>query len=428
MIIADMNQELIDFIHTSPTPFHAVKTIKTLLLGEGFIGLDEKKAWALSPGQRYFVTRNDSSIIAFNYGDQPLVGSGIRMLGAHTDSPCLRVKPNADILRHGFLQVGVEVYGGALLNPWYDRALSLAGKVSIINQAGELQHILIDFKRAVGTIPSLAIHLDRNANTSRTINPQTDIPVIMQVASAGRESSFKSILLAQINSEYPTLAVNDILDYEMSFYDAQKGEVHGLHQDFLSSARLDNLLSCFVGLQALVCADRKQHGLFVFNDHEEVGSESAVGAAGPMLTNFLQRLLPHQEEFIRMIQHSIMLSVDNAHALHPNYAYKYDEKHGPMLNAGPVIKINAKQRYASNTETQSIFRALCQKNNIPVQSFVVRSDMACGSTIGPITATELGVRTLDIGVPTWGMHSIRETAGTADTRYLFDIVRAYFSD
>ena len=416
--------QLRNFIAASPTPFHAVETIQTDLLAAGFEALDETQPWSLTAGKGYFVTRNGSSVIAFNYGEKPLVESGIRMIGAHTDSPCLKVKPNADLIKHGYYQLGVEVYGGVLLNPWFDRGLSLAGKVSV--RVGEsIEHLLLDFNRAIGSVPSLAIHLDRSANTSRTVNPQTDIPVVLQLADSGKTLSFKDLLKNELLQQYSDMSINEVLDYEMSFYDVQQGELYGLENEFFAAARLDNLLSCFAGLEALKSSPKTQSSLFVFNDHEEVGSESAAGAAGTMLNDFLERLLPHGEDRIRAIQQSIMLSVDNAHALHPNYPAKHDDQHGPLINAGPVIKINAKQRYASNTETQSFFRLLCEKNNIPVQAFVVRNDMACGSTIGPITATNLGVPTVDIGVPTWGMHSIRETAGVKDLAYLVEALQAF---
>ncbi|MCY4043880.1 MAG: M18 family aminopeptidase [Cellvibrionales bacterium] len=420
-----LNQGLLDFIESSPTPFHAVEQIKSRLVAQGFTELKETEAWTIQRQQGYFVTRNDSSIIAFRLGQGDLASEGMHFLGAHTDSPCLKVKPNADIVRFGYHQVGVEVYGGVLLNPWFDRALSLAGKVSVLTMDDQVEHCLIDFKHPIGMIPSLAIHLDREANQKRTVNPQTDMPVILGLSE--NLSSFNDVVMAQISKEHPHLKAKRLLDHELSFYDAQKGEVHGINNDFLSAARLDNLLSCYIGLEALLASFGSQHSLFVFNDHEEVGSESAVGAAGPMLTDCLKRLVPDHESFVRLIQHSFMMSADNAHALHPNYPAKHDDKHGPMLGQGPVLKINAKQRYASNTETQSYFRALCERLGVPVQSFVVRADMACGSTIGPITATELGVKTLDIGVPTWAMHSIRETAGTKDCEWAFKALVGFFN-
>lgn len=417
-------QGLIDFIASSPTPFHATATIAKQLEQAGFIALNESEAWDLQVGQGYYVTRNNSSIIAFYYGDKNITESGIRMVGAHTDSPCLKVKPNADLYRQGYWQVGVEIYGGVLLAPWFDRDLSLAGRVSAVQKNGEIVHLLIDFEKAIGMVPSLAIHLDRDANENRSINKQKDLPVLLAV-DADKQQSFKTLLLEQAKQQHPELDIEQVLDYEMSFYDIQAGSVYGVQDDFVAASRLDNLLSCYIGLQALLKADGSQNRLLVCNDHEEVGSQSAAGAAGPFLESFLQRILPDSSDYHRAINASMMISADNAHAIHPNFSDKHDAEHGPLINQGPVIKINANQRYASNSETQAIFRHLCEQNNIPVQSFVVRSDMACGSTIGPITAGQLGVRTLDIGVPTFAMHSIRETAGTDDLQYLFDSLRLY---
>jgi aspartyl aminopeptidase len=420
-----LNQALIDFIHQSGSSFHAVKSMKARLDAAGFTPLKESSSWQLKPGNGYYLTRNDSSIIAFRYGTENLAEKGIRMVGAHTDSPTLKVKPNPDIYQKDFWQLGVEVYGGVLLNPWFDRELSLAGRASVLDSKKNMHHCLVDFKRAVGMIPSLAIHLDREANNSRSINAQTDLPVVMSI-DAEKTASFKALLLEQVQQQYPELDRVSVVDYEMNFYDQQKGGLYGVNNDFLSSARLDNLLSCFVGLEALLNSDSTQSCLLVCNDHEEVGSNSAVGADGPMLQSFLQRLMPEVEDYNRMISQSMMISSDNAHGIHPNFAARHDGLHGPLLNAGPVIKINANQRYASNSETQAIYRNLCLQNNIPVQSFVVRSDMACGSTIGPITASQIGVKTVDIGVPTFAMHSIRETAGSKDCEYLLESLKAFY--
>ncbi len=423
------NQDLMRFIDASPTPFHATLQMHERLLAAGFIALDESQPWALETGKKYVLTRNDSSILAFQYGHEPLMQSGIRMVGAHTDSPCLRVKPNADIYQQGYWQLGVEVYGGVLLNPWFDRDLSLAGKVSVLDEAQQLHHVLVDFKKAVGMVPSLAIHLDREANKNRSINPQTDLPVLISMASSSQsqQPTLKTLLLEHIHQQSPELRVSKVLDYELSFYDVQPSSMYGVDGDFIAASRLDNLLSCYTALQSLLAADQQQSCLLICNDHEEVGSASAAGAQGPMLANFLQRLMPNQENYLRTITQSMMISADNAHAVHPNFANKHDSLHGPVINAGPVIKINANQRYASNTETQAIFRALCEAHGIPIQAFVVRSDMACGSTIGPITATEIGVKTLDIGAPTFAMHSIRETAGSDDAYWLYQALQAFYA-
>ncbi|MCG6938825.1 MAG: M18 family aminopeptidase [Gammaproteobacteria bacterium] len=428
---------LLDFINNSPTPFHAVKNMSQILELAGFQRLLETEQWSLQnrqQGERFYVTRNDSSIIAFQLNTSP-VDSGIRMLGAHTDSPCLKVKPNPEIINHHYLQLGVEVYGGALLNPWFDRDLSLAGRVSFLNDDGAIDYQLINLEKAIAIIPSLAIHLDREANAAHPIDAQKHLPpVLMKLPEneAETKADFREMLLKIVNANAEQDDISQpravkILDYELSFYDVQPPAVIGLHDDFIAGARLDNLLSCYTGLAAMLDNESRQNTLLVCNDHEEVGSISAAGAQGTLLKSVLERMCERDEDVSRMIANSVMISADNAHGVHPNYADKHDANHGPVLNMGPVIKVNANQRYASNSETAALFRYLCELADVPVQSFVVRSDMACGSTIGPITASALGVKTVDVGVPTFAMHSIRELAGRWDTYYLYRVFKQYYN-
>jgi len=424
----EFNRQLLHFLQASPTPFHAAATMASQLSAAGFEELQDVDAWNLQAGKRYFVKRNDSSIIAFVYGKKDLLSTGIRMFGAHTDSPCLKVKPQPELNRKGYMQLGVEVYGGALLAPWFDRDLSLAGRVTYKTFDNKVASALIDFEQAVATIPSLAIHLDREVNNNRSINAQKDIvPVVLQLApEQSLTPHFKSILLAQLQQQYPQALAAGILDYEISLYDTQPPSLIGLQQDFIASARLDNLLSCFVGLQAILNADSDLSSLLVCTDHEEVGSTSCCGAKGPMLQQFLERLIPDSETRFRTIENSLMISADNAHGVHPNFMDRHDENHGPLLNRGPVVKVNANQRYATTSETGGFFMWLCEQNQVPVQVFVARTDMGCGSTIGPIVASEVGVKTIDVGVPTFAMHSIRELAGIADAHYLYQLATAFY--
>lgn len=426
--MVDFNTGLLDFLHASPTPFHATKNIATRLLAAGFIPLYEGDVWQLEPGKRYLITRNDSSIIAFVYGKSPLLETGIRMLGAHTDSPCLKVKPRAELNRRGYFQLGVEVYGGALLAPWYDRDLSMAGRVTYRDQSDQIASMLVNFERPVAVVPSLAIHLDREANNARSINAQKDIvPLLLQLPAEDTAlPDFRGLLHAELLRQQPQLTIKQVLDYEISLYDTQPPAMIGLEQDFIASARLDNLLSCFIGLQALLEADDQVSSLLICTDHEEVGSASCCGAKGPMLQHFLERLLPEGETRVRVIERSMMISADNAHGIHPNFMDKHDENHGPLLNRGPVIKVNANQRYATTSETSAFFRLLCEAADVPVQAFVARTDMGCGSTIGPIVASEVGVKTIDVGSPTFAMHSIRELAGARDGWYLYKAVVEFF--
>ncbi|WP_455205211.1 M18 family aminopeptidase [Kaarinaea lacus] len=418
---------LLEFLQQSPTPFHAVDNIHEILKTAGFVHLYESEEWDILPGGSYYVIRNDSSLIAFTIGAKPIAENGVRIVGTHTDSPCLKVKPQPEIVKNSYLQLGVEVYGGALLNPWFDRDLSMAGRVSYLSNDGQIKHALIDFNHPIAVIPSLAIHLDKEVNENRSINKQEHLPpVLMNLESDEEEVDFREILAAHMKNQFEESDVVEVLDYELSLYDTQPPALVGMNKDFIASARLDNLLSCYVGLMSFIEAGEDVSCMLVCSDHEEVGSGSHAGAQGPFLQSVLERISKSNEELHRVIDHSMLISVDNAHGIHPNYSDKYDEKHGPILNRGPVIKVNANQRYATNSETSAVFRFLCNSLEIPVQSFVVRSDMACGSTIGPITAAEIGVKTLDVGVPQFAMHSIREMAGKSDGYYLYQVLREFF--
>ena len=413
------NSDLMVFLDASPTPFHAVRCMSELLAKSGFTELNESDNWTLQTGDKHFLSRNGSSIIAFTVGSTPLTTAGLRMTGAHTDSPCLMVKPQPEIAVKGYLQLGVEVYGGALLNPWFDRDLSIAGRLVYRNKRQQLKQTLVDFKRPVAIIPSLAIHLDRKANSDRTVNAQTDLPPLLMMTD--KAESFRELLADEF-----LLDGEEVLDYEMCLYDTQGAAMLGINNELLASARLDNLLSCFATTQALIQADATNTCLMVCNDHEEVGSVSAVGADGPFLEAVVARLT-ESDERNAVIDKSLMISCDNAHAVHPNYPSTHDSLHSPRLNGGPVIKVNVKQRYATTSLTASLFRQLCADVDVPVQSFVSRSDTACGSTVGPITAARLGVATLDVGIPQLAMHSCREVTGSLDAARLTDVLAAFFN-
>ncbi|TVQ67540.1 MAG: M18 family aminopeptidase [Oceanospirillales bacterium] len=418
------NQDLLCFLDASPTPFHAVKSMRRLLDDAGFTFLEESSDWNLQSGKGYYSTRNGSSIIAWRQpADANGFESGIRFTGAHTDSPCLKVKPQPELLKQGYFQLGVEVYGGVLLNPWFDRDLSLAGRITVKQTSGEIKSHLIDFKKPIAIIPSLAIHLDREANVTRSINAQTYLPPIL--GQATDRPDFRELLKQQLLSNTDT-SIEQVLDYELAFYDCQKASLVGLDENFIVSARLDNLLSCFIGLQALMVSEPSVAQVLICNDHEEVGSASACGAQGPMLSQWLDRVLPKESNRYAILANSLFISADNAHGIHPNFADRHDENHGPRLNSGPVIKINSNQRYATNSETSAQFRNLANRAGVKVQSFVVRSDQGCGSTIGPIVATETGIPTVDVGVPQFAMHSIRETAGAEDAFGLAKVIEQHY--
>lgn len=413
----DFNEGLLGFLDASPTPFHATQNMSLMLQNAGFIQLKEEEPWQLEKGQKYYVTRNDASVIAFTYPKN----SNYTMIGSHTDSPTLKLKPHPVIKEHGVVKFGVEPYGGLLLNPWFDRDLSLAGKVAYLDNQDQIQETLINVKKPIAIIPSLAIHLDRNANEERTINKQTDISPIL---STNEDFSMEEFLAWQLNQN-EIQDIKSIYASELSFYATQKASFVGLRDDFIAAPRLDNLLSCYVSLVTICSVDNDEPMLLVASDHEEVGSESTSGAAGSFLENTLKRMYPNYDEYMKMIRTSILISTDNAHAIHPNYADKHDQNHSPLINQGAVIKINSNQRYASNTTTISRFMNIAQKAGEPYQQYVTRSDMGCGSTIGPITATRLGIETLDVGLPTYAMHSIRELAGSEDAYSLYKILLAF---
>ena len=412
----EFNGGLLGFLDASPTPFHAVANMAEMLENAGFVYLDERSDWKLERGQRYYTVRNNASIIAFTYPG----GDDYVMIGAHTDSPNLKLKPSPVLKGSGTVRLGVEPYGGLLMNPWFDRDLGIAGRVAYRTKTGEIVEMNVDSRAPVAIIPSLAIHLDREANKSRSVNPQTDLPALIGCDTDFDFERWVGGLLAKEGVE----DFARLLSHELSLYDTQKAAYVGVEREFIASARLDNLLSCYVALLAIVSAPPSRPCLMICSDHEEVGSESSSGAAGPFLENTLRRMADDYESFVQLCQRSMMVSCDNAHAQHPNYADRHDPEHAPYINKGLVLKLNANQRYASNSRTVSRFVLAAERAGHPLQEFVTRSDMGCGSTIGPITATRLGIETLDVGLPTFAMHSIRELAGTKDAYELYEILMA----
>ena len=431
MSVASFNGELLQFLQQSPTPFHAVNNLAQKLTGSGFIQLHENDHWNLKAKQRYFVVRNNSALIAFKTGQGDPVEQGFRIAGAHTDSPCLKIKPTPEIRKQSYLQLGVEVYGGALLHPWFDRDLSIAGRVDFQTKKGDLRTSLINFEAPIAFIPSLAIHLNRAANDGHKINKQKELPpIVLQIADK-EKFSFDDLLLKTLRKDSANRTADTILAHELFLYDTQKPALIGLKQDFIASARLDNLLSCFLACQALIKSNSRSASVLVCNDQEEVGSASTTGDQGPILKTVIERIVYNsageRDSMERAIHNSSLWSIDNAHGIHPNYSDKHDDKHSPNLNGGPVIKINANQRYASNSQSIALFKSVCNKCKVPYQSFVMRSDMACGSTIGPITAAGIGINTVDLGIASFGMHSIRELAGVNDADSLAKIVTAFYN-
>jgi aspartyl aminopeptidase len=417
-------EELLRFLGEAVTPFHAVAAMSQRLSDAGFEEVERFDTEAMTAGRGYFMTRQGSSLIAVRAG-QGHPDAGLRLVGAHTDSPNLSVKPNPVKGRDGCVQLGVDVYGGALLNPWFDRDLAIAGRVTLLTPSGELCSTLFDSSRPVAVVPSLAIHLDRDANKQRSINPQKDVVPLVMLGDP-QHFDFKAWLAETLTHQHSAWTGARVMDYELSLYDVQAPAVVGIDESWITSARLDNLLSCFAGLSALIGAEDAEWSMLVATDHEEVGSASTVGAQGPMLMDALTALVPDAQGNQQLRAESWMLSVDNAHAVHPNFADRHDDQHSPQLGSGPVLKINRNQRYATDGEGAARLRLLAERAEVDVQAFVMRADLACGSTIGPITATETGIATTDLGVPTLAMHSIRELACTADIPQLVSLLAAFY--
>lgn len=418
--------DLCDFIDASPSPFHAVAESVRRLEAQGFTALLETDAWTLAPGAKHFVTRADASIVAFRVGDASPSEAGFSILGAHTDSPNLRLKPLPIVGREGYGQLGVEIYGGVLLHTWLDRDLGLAGRVVLESANGVLERHRVRLHRPVCRVPSLAIHLDREVNDKGLVlnRQQHMVPMfaIGDAQSAG--AALVKELLAGTGAD-----PDRIRGFDLGLYDLTPSTLGGSADAFVFAPRLDNLASCHAAITALLsCVERARATRVVaLFDHEEVGSASAHGAAGSLLRDVLTRILECAGDathtgFSRAIARSFSISADMAHGVHPNYADKHEPRHMPRLGGGPVLKSNVQQRYASDGLAAARFRALCAGARISCQDFVTRTDLACGSTIGPITSTELGVATIDVGNPMLSMHSAREMCGAADVQPMIDVM------
>jgi len=419
------NEQLFSYLHSSPTPFHAVANIEEYLLSCSFSRLDESDKWSLRQGQSYFVSRDGGAVIAFTLGKQASVTGGFRILAAHTDSPALQIKPRPAISEGSFLNLGVEVYGGALLNTWFDRDLCLAGRVCCETGESRLETLLIDFQRPLLTIPSVAIHLDREANKNKTVHSQNHLPPIIAQDINNTFPDFNGLLSKQLLHQYPAKTIKEILSFDIFCYDTQPPAYTGLHNELLSGGRLDNLLSCFVGMSALAAVGNCCSNMLICTNHEENGSVSASGASGAFIDAVFERITPDPVTRRIAMHNSFLISMDNSHATHPNFKEKTDPAHPVLLNKGPAIKINANQRYATNSVSSAVYKKLCKLVEITPQEFVMRSDMVCGSTVGPMTAARLGLKTVDIGVPSLAMHSIREHTGAEDPLLLYRTIVAF---
>lgn len=428
-------QALLDFIDASPSPWHVADSAATLLEGAGYRRLDEADAWHLAPGARHYVIRDGSTLAAFRVGSGPLTDTGLRLIGAHTDSPGLRVKPRAGESRGDWLRLGVEVYGGPILATFADRDLSLAGRVALRAAGTRLgvQSRLVRFATPLLRIPNLAIHLNRKVNEDGLkLDRQNALPPIL---GAVREGLPAADHLLQLLADTLEITPGELLGFELNVCDTQPGAFFGPQQEFIANSQLDNLGSCHAALMALLDTDAsapKASAVCLLFDHEEVGSTSAKGADGSFLDDVLERIALccglGREDYRRALASSMLVSADMAHAFNPGHAGAYDDQHRVHLNQGPVIKTNASQRYTSESLSAGAFQLACERADVPWQSYVQRSDMTCGSTIGPLAASRLGLRSVDVGNPMWAMHSLRESAGAADHEAMCRALAAFLRD
>ncbi len=406
------------FIDASPSPYHVCATVRARLSSQGFVAVREADAWDAVP-PRGFVERG-GSIFAWVLPDACAATRGFRIVGAHTDSPNLRVKPRPDSGRAGFRQLGVEVYGGVLLNSWLDRDLGLSGRVFLSSDGGAVEQRTFRIDRPILRVPQLAIHLDRDVSTSGLVlDRQQHMAPVLGVGPPV-EGTFQRLL-----SEVLQVEADRIKSWEAMVHDLTPSTVLGWQNDMLAAPRLDNLCSAFCGLEAVLAAAERgatRPIAVTLFDHEEVGSASRGGADGPLLSDVVERLVLSRgggrSDYLRCLQDSFCLSADMAHAVHPNYADRHEPDHHVFLNAGPVIKINSNQRYATEAETEARFQLACERAAVPYQKWVMRTNLACGSTIGPITASRHGIRTVDIGCAQLSMHSARELCGVKDPAYM----------
>lgn len=415
-------QQLLDFIYESPTAFHAVSTVKGMLGKGGFRELKEENQWKLEKGGKYFVTKNDSAIAAFVVGKGNIEEQGFKIIGAHTDSPTFRIKPAPEITSEdNYIKLNTEVYGGPILHTWLDRPLAVAGRVTI--RSGNIlfpETRLVNIKKPIVIIPNLAIHMNREVNKGVELNPQKDmLPMMAHVNESLEKGNY---LLTAIAKELKVSA-GEIIDFDLFLYEYEKGSIIGLHEEFISSGRLDDLSMVHAGIEALLRVEAVQAtNVMMAFDNEEVGSRTKQGGDSQFLSNVLERIVICQgkgrEDFFRALAKSFMISADLAHAVHPNHGDKHDPVNRPFLNKGPVLKISANQSYTTDSNSDAVYEEICKKANVPVQKFVNRSDLKGGSTIGPISASHLDIRSVDIGTPILGMHSVRELGGVLDHTFV----------
>ena len=431
-----MINRLLSFLDASPVNFLAVKNIADMLEAGGFRRLDPcQPLGAVKAGDRFFVTKNDSSIYAFRIGSQPLAEAGFHMICAHSDSPTFRIKPNAEMLcEGGLIKLNTEVYGGPIMSTWFDRPLTLAGRVIVRSQdVMRPDTMLLHIKRPLLQISNLAIHFNRQVNDGVKLSRQKDVlPLLGQITSQlEADNLLLNVILEELGKQRP-VSREDILDFDLYLADTAPACTFGVHNEFISAGRLDDLSMCFAGLEAiLAAADSDTTQVLGIFDNEETGSQTKQGAGSPFLSYMLRRIALAQsgteEAYYQAVERAFMISADNAHAWHPNYPEKYDPTNHPMLGGGPVIKFNAAQKYASDAASAAVFAGICAKAGVPCQRFVNHSDVAGGSTLGNILASSIPLRGVDMGNAILAMHSCRETGSVRDHEYCVKVFTEFYN-
>ena len=434
-----MIKRLLSFLDASPVNFLAVKNIADTLLANGFRRVDPSQPLGeVKSGDRFFVTKNDSSVFAFRIGNKPIADAGFHMICAHCDSPTFRIKPNAEMLTEGgIVKLNTEVYGGPIMSTWFDRPLTLAGRVIVRDEdVMQPQTLLLHIKRPLLQISNLAIHFNRQVNDGVALSKQKDVlPLLGQITSQLEAGNLlMNVILEELNSSAADrkFCTKDILDFDLYLADATPACTFGVHNEFISSGRLDDLSMCYAGLEALIASDTTDTTqVLALFDNEETGSQTKQGAGSPFLSFMLKRIALAQsnteEAYFQAVERAFMISADNAHAWHPNYPEKYDPTNHPMLGGGPVIKFNAAQKYASDAVSAAVFAGLCEKAGVPCQRFVNHSDVAGGSTLGNILASSIPLRGVDMGNAILAMHSCRETGSVADHAFCVKVFTEFYS-
>lgn len=432
-----MIKRLLSFLDASPVNFLAVKNLTDELQQHGYRRIDTTEALGMvKAGDKFFVTKNDSSIYAFQIGRKALAETGFHMICAHCDSPTFRIKPHAEIdCEGGIVKLNTEVYGGPIMSTWFDRPLTLAGRVIVKSKdVMTPTTLLLHVKRPLLQISNLAIHFNRQVNDGMKLSRQKDVLPILGIINDELEKGnlLMNIILEELNKQQ-TVAREDILDFDLYLADATPACTFGAHNELISSGRLDDLSMCFAGLEALLASQPTDttQVLAIF-DNEETGSQTKQGAGSPFLSYMLKRIALAQgeteEAYYQAVERAFMISADNAHAWHPNYSEKYDPTNHPMLGGGPVIKFNAAQKYASDAYSASVFAGLCKKAGVPCQRFVNHSDVAGGSTLGNILASSIPLRGVDMGNAILAMHSCRETGSTADHEFCVKVFTQFYQE